>query len=178
MIENKKLTWLAKRLLSNETTQIQKLRLIEIAKKNPEATIQQLQEYSSRKAADLAPDTNTSRIVHYGNIWVRSIPYPTAGFMYAGHTHPFNHLTHLTRGSLQVQVKGYEPAVFHAPAWIIIPKEHEHEFIALEDNTHADCIHAVRDLGGDAVEIYDTSNVASLTPLKNDAENNKQLLQE
>ena len=68
--------------------------------------------------------------------------------MEMGHTHPFDHLTLLAAGSLKVTVDGQE-TIFKAPHMIYIHKDKIHELVALEDNTVAYCIHALRD--GDGV---------------------------
>mgnify|MGYP006406333819 CR=1 FL=1 len=60
--------------------------------------------------------------------------FSSAGDVEHGHIHPFDHLTLLAYGSLQVTVNG--------------KAEHEHELVALEDNTVAFCIHALRDGNG------------------------------
>jgi quercetin dioxygenase-like cupin family protein len=64
-----------------------------------------------------------------------------------GHTHPFDHLTLLASGSLRVKVNG-KTTDFKAPHMIYIKAEHEHELVALEDDTVAFCIHALRDGNG------------------------------
>jgi quercetin dioxygenase-like cupin family protein len=60
-----------------------------------------------------------------------------------GHTHPFDHLTLLASGALRVTVNG-KTTEFKAPHMIYIRAEHKHELVALEDNTVAYCIHALR----------------------------------
>ena len=158
--------WLLNVLLEGNLPQIQQLKLLGVMRKNPSATIEQLREFLSRPTEKLVPnwDANYSKMICYGNIWSRMMPYRKAGDMYPGHKHDHHHVTLLAQGAVRVQVEGYEPREFHAPAWIIIPKEHEHQFIALEDDTVAFCIHAVRDQEGEVVEIYDASNMPALKP--------------
>jgi hypothetical protein len=99
-----------------------------------------------------------------------------------GHSHPFDHLTLLTKGSLRITIEG-QVTEFKAPHMIFIVKNKNHELIALEDDTLAYCIHALRD--GDTVgdildptmvpngaftmELYQSLNI---TPLTNDNNNN------
>tara|TARA_R110000822_G_scaffold288671_1_gene409952 strand:- start:69 stop:371 length:303 start_codon:yes stop_codon:yes gene_type:complete len=73
--------------------------------------------------------------------------FSSAGDVEHGHIHPFDHLTLLAYGSLQVTVNG-KVTDFKAPHMIYIKAEHEHELVALEDNTVAFCIHALRDGNG------------------------------
>ena len=73
--------------------------------------------------------------------------FKKVGDLELGHTHPFDHLTLLASGSLKVIVDGAE-TVFKAPHMIYIRKDKVHELIALEDNTVAYCIHALRDGNG------------------------------
>jgi len=82
------------------------------------------------------------------NLFSRQMHFKNVGDMEMGHTHPFDHLTLLASGSLKVTVEG-ETTIFKAPHMIYIHKDKKHELVALEDNTVAFCIHALRD--GDGV---------------------------
>lgn len=74
-----------------------------------------------------------------------------------GHTHPFDHITLLAKGSVQITVCGKKSS-FQAPKMIFIKAEEMHELVALEDNTVAFCIHPLRD--GDGVgDIIDPDSV-------------------
>lgn len=81
------------------------------------------------------------------NLFSRQMHFKKVGDMEMGHTHPFDHLTLLAAGSLKVTVEGKE-TVFKAPHMIYIHKDKVHELVALEDNTVAFCIHALRDGNG------------------------------
>lgn len=83
------------------------------------------------------------------NLFSRQMVFRRAGDYEQGHTHQFDHLTLLASGSLKVTVDG-KTTVFKAPHMIYIHKDKMHELVALEDNTVAYCIHALRD--GDNVE--------------------------
>jgi len=91
---------------------------------------------------------------YFGNIWVRQNVLSKAGDTFGGHKHHFDHVSLLTKGSVTVKVDGSDPKNFTAPTFIIIRKEHEHEFIALEDDTNWYCVFALRDLDGDITDIY------------------------
>jgi hypothetical protein len=75
--------------------------------------------------------------------------FRSAGDVENGHSHKFDHLTLLAAGALKVTVDG-EATEFKAPHMIFIRKGKDHELVALEDNTLAFCIHALRT--GDRVE--------------------------
>jgi quercetin dioxygenase-like cupin family protein len=74
-----------------------------------------------------------------------------------GHAHAFDHLTLLASGSLQVTVDN-NTTVFNAPHMIFIKAEKIHELVAMQDDTVAFCIHALR--SGERVEdIIDPASV-------------------
>jgi mannose-6-phosphate isomerase-like protein (cupin superfamily) len=83
--------------------------------------------------------------------------FNTAGDIEYGHTHQFDHLTLLAAGSLKVTVEGVATE-FKAPHMIYIHKDKHHELVALENNTVAYCIHALRD-GNGVDDIIDPSMV-------------------
>jgi len=83
------------------------------------------------------------------NLFSRQMHFRKAGDTEQGHAHPFDHLTLLAAGSLRVTVEG-KTTEFKAPHMIYIKAEKMHELVALEDNTLAFCIHALRT--GDRVE--------------------------
>jgi quercetin dioxygenase-like cupin family protein len=91
------------------------------------------------------------------NLFSRQMHFKNAGDVEHGHTHPFDHLTLLASGSLRVTVNG-NTTDFKAPHMIYIKAEHNHELVALEDNTVAYCIHALRD-GNGVDDILDPASV-------------------
>lgn len=91
------------------------------------------------------------------NLFSRMMHFEKAGDIEIGHTHQFDHLTLLASGRLQVTVDG-NVSEFIAPHMLYIAKDKVHELVALEDNTTAFCIHAMR--FGEAVEdIVDPSMI-------------------
>lgn len=98
------------------------------------------------------------------NMFAKQMHFAKAGDVEQGHKHEFDHLTLLASGSLRVTVEG-KTTEFKAPHMIYIHAEKNHELVALEDNTVAYCIHALRD--GDAVgDIIDPASVpAGVDPL-------------
>lgn len=91
---------------------------------------------------------------YFGNIWVRQNVLTNAGDSFGGHKHHFDHVSLLTKGSVEVHVQGHEPKVFKAPTFIVISKDKEHNFIALEDDTNWYCVFALRDLDGEITDMY------------------------
>ena len=97
------------------------------------------------------------------NLFSRMMVFNKTGDIENGHTHDHDHLTLLAHGSLQVTVEGVV-TVFKAPHMIFIHKDKNHELVALEDNTVAFCIHALRD-GGRVEDIIDPAMVPNGTAL-------------
>lgn len=91
------------------------------------------------------------------NLFSRMMHFAKAGQIEQGHTHPFDHLTLLAAGSLRVTVEG-KTSEFKAPHMLYIRAEHAHELEALEDDTVAYCIHALRDKNGSG-DILDPSMI-------------------
>ena len=76
-----------------------------------------------------------------------------------GHSHTFDHITLLSRGSVLMEVleEGGSAVEHKAPKLIVTPKNTVHKFTALEADTVICCIHAIRD--GDNVEDIAPQNV-------------------
>jgi quercetin dioxygenase-like cupin family protein len=90
------------------------------------------------------------------NLYSRMMYFKKAGDIEYGHTHQFDHLTLLASGKLKVTVDGVSTE-FTAPHMIYIHKDKFHELVALEDQTVAYCIHALRDKENN--EILDPSMI-------------------
>lgn len=83
--------------------------------------------------------------------------FVNAGDCEMPHSHCHDHLTLLTKGRIRVTVNG-KTSEFSAPHMIYVQAEQLHTLTALEDDTIAHCIHALRD--GDRVEdIIDPSMI-------------------
>lgn len=91
-----------------------------------------------------SPEVMSGRVA---NVFSRQMHFKKAGDVEFGHTHPFDHLTLLAAGRLKVVVNG-EVSEFTAPYMIYIKAECAHELVALEDNTVAYCILALREKNG------------------------------
>jgi quercetin dioxygenase-like cupin family protein len=105
----------------------------------------------------MMPDQPYVQIGCVANLFSRQMYFKKAGDLEHGHTHPFDHLTLLAAGSMRVTVNG-ETTDFKAPHMIYIKAEHNHELVALEDNTVAYCIHALRS-GNGVDDILDPASV-------------------
>ena len=85
------------------------------------------------------------------NLWSKQMYFKKTGDTEQGHSHTFDHLTLLAAGALQVTVENVSTN-FKAPQMIYIKAGKEHELVALEDNTIAYCIHALRDNEGNLLD--------------------------
>jgi quercetin dioxygenase-like cupin family protein len=77
------------------------------------------------------------------NLWVRMMHFDKAGDCNEGHEHNYDHITLLSKGSVEVDVEG-QKTVFKAPHMIYIIAGKRHFLTALEDDTVASCLHALR----------------------------------
>lgn len=88
----------------------------------------------------------------FGNIWVHQNELPNIGSTNGnGHYHKFDHISLLTKGSVRVEVEGYDSQDFTAPTFIVIRKNKKHKFTALEPETMYFCVFALRDLDGQVI---------------------------
>jgi hypothetical protein len=90
------------------------------------------------------------------NLYSRQMHFINAGDIEVGHTHQFDHLTLLAKGSLKVTVEG-KATEFTAPQMIYIHAGKVHELEALTDGAVAYCIHALR--GIETGDILDPSMI-------------------
>jgi len=84
------------------------------------------------------------------NVFVRQMHFISIGDEEMGHGHPYDHLTLLAKGQLNVTVNGQE-TLFTAPSMIYIKANTEHKLTAASEQTVAYCIHALREETGDIV---------------------------
>lgn len=95
---------------------------------------------------------------YFGNIWVRQNMLAKAGDKTLGHKHHFDHVSLLCSGKVRVTVADFPPKEFTAPTFIVVRKEYEHHFEALEDQTVWYCVFALRDIDGNVTDIYSGDN--------------------
>jgi quercetin dioxygenase-like cupin family protein len=84
-----------------------------------------------------------TKMVCVSNLWVRMMHFVKAGNRNEGHVHNFDHITLLSKGSIEVDVEGNK-TIFKAPHMIYITAGKRHFLTALEDDTVASCLHALR----------------------------------
>jgi hypothetical protein len=103
-------------------------------------------------------------MAYVSDIWCRQMHFLKKGDIEQGHTHNHDHLTLLSSGALRVTVSE-KTTDFVAPHMIFITKDKTHLLEALEDNTVAYCIHALRDKDGSG-DLIDPSMIPEgTTPL-------------
>lgn len=93
------------------------------------------------------------RILSVSNVYCRSMHFKKTGDSEQGHCHTYDHGTLLSTGKLLVEMLRDDGSVisqkqFIGPSFIFISKLCMHRLTALEDNTVAVCIHAMRDIEG------------------------------
>lgn len=86
------------------------------------------------------PDTKLACV---SNLWLRQMHFEKVGDQNEGHVHNFDHITLLAKGRVSVDVEG-AVTEFAAPHMIYIAKGKRHFLTALEDDTVAYCVHALR----------------------------------
>lgn len=84
-----------------------------------------------------------TKITCVSNLWVRMMHFVKAGDRNEGHIHNYDHITLLSKGSMEVDVDG-NVSRFTAPQLIYIAAGKRHFLTALEDDTIASCLHALR----------------------------------
>lgn len=93
------------------------------------------------------------KIIAISNVYCRSMHFKEAGDFEIGHCHSYDHGTLVSTGKLLVEMLRDDGSVisqkeFIGPSFIFISKLCMHRLTALEDNTVAVCIHAMRDIEG------------------------------
>lgn len=93
------------------------------------------------------------KIIAISNVYCRSIHFKEKGDFEIGHCHTYDHGTLVSIGKLLVEMLRDDGSVisqkeFTGPSFIFISKLCMHRLTALEDNTVAVCIHAMRDIDG------------------------------
>jgi len=92
------------------------------------------------------------QIFAISNVYCRLMNFKKSGDVENGHCHTYDHGTLLSKGKVLVEmleddgIKVVSKKVFIAPTFIYINKNHMHRITALEDETVACCIHALRDI--------------------------------
>jgi len=117
-----------------------------------------------------APIPNT-RSIALSNVYTRMMFFEKAGHTEVGHHHEFDHATLISSGSVRVEILSDTGEVisskeFVAPTMVFIEKFKNHRIVALEDNTVAACIHALRTVDENLIDpdfIIDSSQLEEKT---------------
>jgi len=112
------------------------------------------------------------KILAVSNVYCRLMNFKKAGDQELGHYHSYDHGTLLAKGKLLVEKTDDDGNVisskeFTAPTFLYIEKDHRHVITALEDDTVATCIHALRTIDE---TIIDSSFFVEETVLADSAE--------
>jgi hypothetical protein len=91
------------------------------------------------------------KVLAVSNVYSRLMHFVKKGDQEMGHSHYYDHGTLLASGKLLVEKMNEEGEIifskeFTAPTFIMVEKEYAHRLTALEDNTVASCIHALREI--------------------------------
>jgi hypothetical protein len=97
------------------------------------------------------------KILAVSNVYCRLMNFVKAGDVENGHCHIFDHGTLLSTGKVLVEMfdnkdRVTASSIHEAPSFIFIAKDTKHRITALEDNTVAACIHAIRDVDQDLID--------------------------
>ena len=80
-----------------------------------------------------------------GDVYAKHLTLDKSGLLAGKHTHTFDHLSILARGDVRVTVDGI-PTDYSAkkhPIVLMIKANKSHEILALSDDVHWFCIHAI-----------------------------------
>ena len=97
------------------------------------------------------------KIIAISNVYCRSMHFKEKGDFEIGHCHSYDHGTLVSTGRLLVEMLRDDGSVisqkeFVGPSFVFISKFCMHRLTALEDNTVAVCIHAMRDIEGNLLD--------------------------
>jgi quercetin dioxygenase-like cupin family protein len=87
------------------------------------------------------------------DIWVRSYSIDKAKTILVQHVHTHDHMTLVSRGTVEAWQDGEVLGEFKAPAIIKIPAGKKHAFTALTDDVVLCCLHNLRGTGLESPEI-------------------------
>lgn len=87
------------------------------------------------------------------DIWVRAYSVPKAKTIIAQHVHEHDHITFVSRGTVEAWQDDELLGHFVAPAIVKIPAGKKHVFIATTDDVVLCCLHNLRGTGLESPEI-------------------------
>jgi hypothetical protein len=89
------------------------------------------------------------------DIWVRSYTVPKARTVISQHVHTHDHITLVSRGTVEAWQDGELLGEFEAPAIIKILAGKKHAFKALTDDVALCCLHNLRGTGLESPEVIE-----------------------
>jgi hypothetical protein len=95
------------------------------------------------------------------DIWVRAYNVPKAKTIISQHVHAHDHVTLVSRGTIEGWQDGESIGTFVAPALVTIPAGKKHAFMALTDDVVLCCLHNLRGTGLESPETIDEVNHAN-----------------
>lgn len=100
----------------------------------------------------------------FGNLYCRPMEFESLGSVQNGHTHNYDHVTYIVRGSVLVkfykvdeqgnQITTAKDQVYKAGGKVQVRADTWHQFTALEENTYAECVFPHRDSAGNIVDEF------------------------
>lgn len=99
------------------------------------------------KAGGVATRSDDAATYHCGAVFIKHMPLLQRGDSVVQHSHKHPHVTLIASGCAMMSVDGRPDSIHKAPAFIEIAAGEHHAFVAVEDNTHAYCIHDTTGLG-------------------------------
>jgi mannose-6-phosphate isomerase-like protein (cupin superfamily) len=95
------------------------------------------------------------------DIWIRAYTIPKAKTIISQHVHAHDHITLVSRGSIEAWRDGENIGVFNAPSIVKIPAGAKHAFRALTDDVSLCCLHNLRGTGLESPEIQEVNHAHS-----------------
>jgi hypothetical protein len=97
------------------------------------------------------------KILAVSNVYCRLMNFLKKGDVEEGHFHDYDHGTLLATGKVLVEKFDADrnviaSKIFTAPTFLFIEKDVAHRLTAMEDNTVATCIHALRSITDDILD--------------------------
>lgn len=143
-------------LLDENTSPKNRILALDKAREDNELTTTEIIEYAEEVTP--ARTMKTTEEGFFGNVWVRSQYFPKASVIHQGHKHVHDHVSLLQYGSVKVIIEGEAEKIFHAPTFITIKANKEHQIVALEDETLTWCVFALRKTDGTLCDYYNGDN--------------------
>jgi quercetin dioxygenase-like cupin family protein len=109
------------------------------------------------KLIPLAEQPEQVEIHSTDDIYIRQIAVKKALTVIPQHSHAYDHLTMVARGSVKVSMEGGITKDYVAPTGIMIKAGVKHLFVTLEDDTLLYCVHNLR--GEAIVKVLEEHNL-------------------